>query len=449
MSLEKILQRANIRPDIPLLPNPSFKWTDKKRPIPDQTKRFLKILNRPLKPDLIDFISIVIVGTMGFGKTVLVDWICTKIKEFYGTDQVNAIRNRGAKLDALMDHMDSKPIQVLFLDDSFGKMDKDIAKEFTLIRHKFGDILEAAGKPKSGIIISLFGIQDMFTLDKLARRVGTCVIAKSSSSDKYYRTELKKYFGKNGVEELDRITDQVMTHYNQEIKGTSVINIIGAKETGILRNEMVDVDPFTDVEGQIKTNTPTQNNEMLDDLPVTWESDTVIEDPTLLKLIYDLVPEALKDVTTKKYQPHHSEAWLRYYYEQATMDILADEYTRTKSVFSNKYDQGGWFAVFSKEVMGYACELALQRRFFQRFQVYGKNNPGEPDLYDPETGEMIEVKMRKRREPPRLDMLSSKELRAVKDGESVKLALVSYGPGKCTVEVWTPRLLSNPPPREK
>ncbi len=165
------------------------------------------------------------------------------------------------------------------------------------------------------------------------------------------------------------------------------------------------------------------------------------EDPELLLEIYNSVPKALEDLSTRKYQPHHAGAWKMYYYDGSTQDFLATEFQRSKGVFSNGYENGGWFAVFSKEVMGYAAEVALQARYFPDLQVYGKNNPEAPDLYDTVSGVMVEVKMRKRREPPSLTMFSGQELKGIQEGSSVKLALVTYDKGKCTLEVWAPRLM--------
>ncbi len=91
--------------------------------------------------------------------------------------------------------------------------------------------------------------------------------------------------------------------------------------------------------------------------------------------------------------------------------------------------------------MGYAAEVALQDRYFPVLQVYGKNNPEVPDLYDPVSGVMVEVKMRKRSEPPSLTMFSSQELKGVQESGPVKLALVTYGKGSCMLEVWAPRLM--------
>jgi len=437
------------KPTTPRIPRPFYQYKEKRRPLKDYTGAFLKMLRRPIVEGLIDFLSIVVIGTMGYGKSKLVEWVAAQVIEHYGEDQVNAIRNRGADLKALMENMDPRPVQLLFLDDSYGEMKADIAKEFTLIRHVHGDIREAAGESRSGVIIAIFGIQDLFTLDKLARRVGTCIIAKSSSSDKYYRGELKKNFGAQGLDELDHITKKVLHEFDQEAKSRSIITITGFEETGYLETCLVDVDPFIDVERceQVEAVSPRVIEEKIDEGLVEWERETIIQDPSFLKLVYDMVPEALKDVSTRKYQPHHSEAWMRYYYEGSTQDHLASEYARTKAVFSNDYDNGGWFAIFSKEVMGYAAEIALQRRFFQSLEVWGKNNPEAPDLYNPDSGEMVEVKMRKRRKPPSLDMFSGSEIQAIKQGTPVKLALITYDKKKCTIEVWRPRALPNPHPQ--
>ncbi len=241
-------------------------FEDKKKPdLPDYTKEYLKVLQRPLKVGLIEFISTVIVGVMGYGKTVLAQWIAEMVIEFYGTGEVNAIMNRNADIEALLEAMDDKPVQLLFLDDSFGEMDSDIAKQFTLIRHNFKKILDDAKKPERGVIIALFGIQDIYTLDKLARRVSTAIIAKSSTGDKWYKNDLKQTFGIEGIRELDRITRKVTRDYDQSVKSRSVIMITGYDRTGYLESKMVETDHYTEVlsrsEEDSEPNTPRVNKE--------------------------------------------------------------------------------------------------------------------------------------------------------------------------------------------
>ena len=220
---------------------------EKREPLPDYTGEYLQILRRPLRPGLIEFISTVIIGVMGYGKTVLARWIAAQVIDHYGGDRVNAIMNRSADLEALLDAMDDRPVQLLFLDDSFGEMPPDIAKKFVLIRHRFRMLLEEAGRPESGVIIALFGIQDAFTLDKLARRVSTATIAKSSSGDQWYKNSLRQVFTAEGVRELDRITRKVTRNYDQEVKSRSVITITGYDRPGVLESGVVDADPFTEV----------------------------------------------------------------------------------------------------------------------------------------------------------------------------------------------------------
>ncbi|MFH2109933.1 MAG: hypothetical protein ABIJ47_01595 [Candidatus Bathyarchaeota archaeon] len=220
---------------------------DKKQRLPNLTGEYLKVLQRPMKPGLIEFVSTVIIGTMGYGKTEFAKWVAVKISEFYGAENVNAIMNRSADLKTIMGAMDSRPVQLLFLDDSFGEMPPDIARQFTRIRHRFHEVLTEAGKPESGVIVALFGIQDIYALDKLARRVSTAIIAKSSSGDKWYKSDLKKTFGEEGIRELDRITRRVTRNYDQGVKSRGIIALTGFEKPGFIKSEMVGEDLYTEI----------------------------------------------------------------------------------------------------------------------------------------------------------------------------------------------------------
>ena len=155
--------------------------------------------------------------------------------------------NRSADLETLLEAMADRRVQLLFLDDSLGEMPQDIAKQFTMIRHRFKAVLDAARKPEMGVVIALFGIQDIYTLDKLARRVSTAVIAKSSTGDKWYKNDLKQTFGDSGIRELDRITRKVTRNYDQDVKSRSVITITGYEKTGYLESSMLEDNPFTEI----------------------------------------------------------------------------------------------------------------------------------------------------------------------------------------------------------
>jgi len=78
---------------------------------------------------------------------------------------------------------------------------------------------------------------------------------------------------------------------------------------------------------------------------------------------------------------------------------------------------------------------------FPDLLVYGKNNSEASDLYNPVSGVMVEAKMRKRRETPILTMFSNKELEGIQDGSPVKLALVTYGKGTCSLKCEPPLIV--------
>jgi hypothetical protein len=181
-----------------------------------------------------------------------------------------------------------------------------------------------------------------------------------------------------------------------------------------------------------------------DDIPVEWKEVRAIQDPDFLELIYTFVPDALEDQNTKYYKPKQAEAWRMRYAMGMTTDHLSDEFGVSKSVFTNSYTQGGWISIFNKEVAGYAAEYALQHKYYPSCEVYGKNNPAEPDLYDTDSGLMVEVKLRHRKEAPHMGMFSKTERKNILEGKPTRLAMITYSPGKCHIQVYEPQLLSNP-----
>lgn len=224
---------------VPRIKRRSYKYVERRKPLPDYTDIVIDALKRPLITYLTEWISFVLVGTMGYGKTVLVNWIVHKIIEHYGVDQVNAISHKGADLDALIDNLDSKPVQVLLLDDSFGKMKKDILADFFLVRHTHAAVRQAEGFEEMGLIIGFFGIQNLYGLDENARRVSDFLLAKSSTGDKWYRRDIAGTFGEEGLNQLDKIAYKVLIEKNQEAKSTCVARITGLESTGILKSGIV------------------------------------------------------------------------------------------------------------------------------------------------------------------------------------------------------------------
>lgn len=437
------------------IPSVVFKglpYTKKRKKLPNFEKPFRKLTLRPIKA-YVAFRGFVIVGGMGTGKTELVKAVAKMVQDHYGVENVNAILNKSGDLEALLQAIDTKKVQLLFCDDSMKELPKDLQHKFTLIRHTHEDILREAGLPEVGLVICFWGTQDYFGLDNKVRRVSHGIIIKGSTVDDYVRREVGSRFGELAVKELDRIDHQVLYKYNDRAMNRSIVRLRGIEDTGMISFEMVKHDPFTVIESLEESEKPAKvpsflqkHTESLEENQVSWERVDVIEDADFLELIYDKISEALKGVKTKKYKPRHAEAWKAHYIEGISWDHIAESLGfLSTSTFLNSYNSGGWMSILSKEVLGYAVELALQERYYPECNVVGGNTPGQPDLLDEKTGLMVEVKMRKRIERASLKMLSQQELQNLKAGKPTQVVIVTYGAQSCEIHVWEP--LFNPSPQ--
>ena len=425
-------------------------YTKKPKTLPDQTAPFFKILHRPIQ-SAIEFYSVVIAAVPGFGKSELADWLAEQLADYYGASNVNALRFQGKDIEPLLEAMDTKPVQILFLDDCIGEIKMDIQEQFDLIRHRYNDKLEEQGLKQGGLIFVFFTVQTIFSLAKEYRRNSTAMIIKSNTIDERYERELKNYIGKTGIDVLSDIERRVLEDYDHEAKGTSIIKLKTRSKPGLLHSGLAKEKIWTIVEALAEdAERPRRENrrEILTeedlDIQIEWERVRRLEDPDFLTQIVLMAPMALADQRTKKYQPKHAEAWKLKYADGWTTDHLSDEYDVAKATFSNNYDQGGWCAIFNREVAGYAAEYALQHRYYPDCEVYGKNIPEAPDLFNKDTGLMVEVKLRHRAEPPNLSMFSRSEIQNLIEGKPTQLALITYKPKHCQIEIYEPRLLSNP-----
>jgi len=224
-------------------------YFEKDRPsFPDHTEAFFKILCRPIEP-LIEFFSVVVAGRPGYGKTELVNFCAEVMADFYGEDQVNAVRFKGRDIQVLLEEMDSKPVQILFLDDCIGDIDIEIKEQFDLVRHRYLDVLQGDGVEKRGIICVFFTIQTIFNIDLEYRRNSTAMILKSLSIDRRYNHELAPYAGKEGLKLLSTIERRVLQEYDQSAKSLSTIKITTQQDRpGKFKSRLPTRDVFRDVE---------------------------------------------------------------------------------------------------------------------------------------------------------------------------------------------------------
>lgn len=158
-----------------------------------------------------------------------------------------------------------------------------------------------------------------------------------------------------------------------------------------------------------------------------------IEDPDFINSMIKCLLNTKARIKTKKLKEKHFEAWVWYYRDHVSVDMLKDQWgMKSKSTFTNTYDQGGWFAVVKEEILGHLVEDTLIETYYEGFQVIGGNT--QPDLVKEDI--QVEVKARTRREPPKAEMFNQAELHHLKKGGKLELCLVSFQPGQCVLEIY-------------
>jgi len=185
-------------------------------PFPDFTNDFYSFLNIPAselikgaEQERVKQILIIIAGTMGIGKTTLVENIIAKIQEFYGLENVNTVYTQ-VSTEVLMEYAfkgnphrgwnAKKPVQVIIFDDATAfKLSTNDQRVFCSMRHR---MMENTGQ-KEGIIYNILVTHDWYRLDPNFRRnaIVTCFLSVSPL-DQYSRREYGNILGDDGVKYL-------------------------------------------------------------------------------------------------------------------------------------------------------------------------------------------------------------------------------------------------------
>jgi len=439
-----ILFDVDLKPDIPNLPFYSLSY--KKPGLPDYTRHFFKIITRPIEK--VEYIAFLLAGRQGSGKTTFISWTAEKIREHYKPENCNIVGNKYGDLDLLMDHIDARPIQILVCDDAYGNLPKDLNRKFTRIRHVFEEKLKEAGQPLKGVIYAFYAVQDYFQLEPRIRRTVNGTIFKSSVLNPYDKALFKRILEEEGFQKLEEIDFKILYSYDHAARSMNIITLQGLNRPGYIISG-VPKDP--NVIRWVERKESIQASRSEGSSNAEWPVLRRIEDPSFLELIYECIPNVLdrmkkEGMSTKHFKMHHADAWKKHYVDGVTYDHLAEEYNVSKSIFTNGYKDGGWIAIFSKEILGYAAELALNKRYYPECTWMGFNDQ-EPDLKGP-GNLMVEVKIRKRAEKPILEMLCEKERQNLEEGKPTHLALITYDKKKCAITIYQPTL-PNPPPNRR
>lgn len=206
-----------------LLPKRAFK----RRSIRELSSIFLKALMPPLKKGIM-YQGVLLYGLQGSGKTTFVRWLASEISKNYGMDKV-AFR-ASTSLDLLIKSIDTKPVQVLFLDDSGveeQRSSKDVIGDLSVIRHIMKERVER------GLVIVVVAQQDLSLVDKKIRSMLPFRIFKTSSSNNYDRRLMTQILGEDSLKLLDTITNEVKVKHNYSALSRMVATVPGT-EPGLI-----------------------------------------------------------------------------------------------------------------------------------------------------------------------------------------------------------------------
>lgn len=219
---------------------------------PDYTEAFYNFLKIPetevfknSTQERVKQILIIIAGTMGIGKTTLVENMIKKIRSFYGEERTNTVYTQ-VSTEVLMEYAfkgnpdrdwdAKKPIQIIIFDDATSvKLTSKDQRVFCSVRHK---MMEDTGM-KEGIIYSILVTHDWYRLDPNFRRnaLVTCFLSVSPL-DQYSRREYGKILGETGVNFLSERLSKAIRFDKEKGIGLIVLplnpDITNSKKVGRL-----------------------------------------------------------------------------------------------------------------------------------------------------------------------------------------------------------------------
>jgi len=368
-------------------------------------------------------------GTMGSGKTSLYRYIGREAINHYGKKKVNAIIS--TSLDELIDNIDSKPVQILFLDDA-GMQTQTAAKtliaKFTSIRHTFSQ------KRTTGVIIVLFAVQDYFLLAKKLRSTLHVEFFKHAPTNKHDISQIKGFLGYLAMKLLLKISKKVFEEHKYEWLSTCIAKTIsgtvGTFEYDFIKSKdsvlkVLETDPdtpsvfaITDGDYQFLPLKEFENNELVIEALYNWQS---------IKKKINLSTKLLKQV--------HIDAFIKYM-QGDRPETIAQSFNRTASAITNNYKGRGWLAIVRTEILGHLVEYQLTQagQYYDGYKRIAGN--ARIDLLSKDKKKAIEVKVREQRETPTVRMFSKEMLELLEKDKPCELCSCVIRENKATFKIF-------------
>jgi hypothetical protein len=143
----------------------------------------------------------------------------------------------------------------------------------------------------------------------------------------------------------------------------------------------------------------------------------------------------------------HAEAWYLYFAKGYTLQQTAEALSHwkedgelTDAAIGNKYNQGGWRAIYQEELSGYAGEVAYAEKYLTKDDGWNLiAGHGNIDFENELDGAWVELKTRNRLKPKEKveSQISPSGYQHVREGKPLKVIRIGYIPKRCRIEVWT------------
>jgi len=194
----------------------------------DITEYFLSQIFIPLErivniPDVnyeinaIKFKNLIQYGKIGSGKTELIRGITERAVDYYGVDNVNAVKaNSGQLLSLIYYGLNNKLIQLLFTDDiSIRKIDRFHLAKYFNIRHLWKDYI----KRNYGYILGIVATHRFHNIPTILRTNFDGLICKNAPNNPWDRVIMKGFIGEEAIDylyslERDREEDRNLMSYS-------------------------------------------------------------------------------------------------------------------------------------------------------------------------------------------------------------------------------------------
>jgi len=199
----------------------------------------------------VQFRNIILFGFQGSGKTETARGIAYEVVRFYGKRNVNCAYSESGDIEAILKYgLENRLVNVLFLDNlTLRKISKESLRNYFRCRH----LLEEKYGRRNGYILSLISLHRFWSIPTELRCNMNALLVKDSSLNPYDRQFLRKLYGDEILEFLDKL--EILRVYHPELMEYSMFYSKFAR--GVVRIPMARKNYLREVDGaKIKIELP-------------------------------------------------------------------------------------------------------------------------------------------------------------------------------------------------